>query len=51
LLDNRTDGLGALLLNSINGASSFSEVGTNLLTKLKEYKINKNYRLIKRQSL
>ena len=51
LLDNKSNGLGALLLDSTDNALSFSDVGTNLSKKLKEYEINNNYRLIRRQSL
>lgn len=51
LLDNRTDGLGALLLNSTNGAFSFSDIGINLSKALENYKVSNNYRLIRRQSL
>lgn len=51
LLDNKTNGLGALLLNSTNNAFSFSDVGVNLSKELEKYKVNNNYRLIRRQSL
>jgi len=43
--------LGALLLNSTNNAFSFSDVGVNLSKELEKYKVNNNYRLIRRQSL
>lgn len=53
LLDGRTtEGLGAVLLNSLNGDPvSFKEVGEKLAEELKKYKISENFRLIKRQSL
>ena len=53
LLDKDQGGLGAILLQSINGSVSLIDVGKNLSKLLIDYqnKISKNYRLIKRQSL
>lgn len=58
LLESGTSGLGAILLNSLysdsdgkNFVSSFTEVGKNLESELEKYKINNNYKTIKKESL
>lgn len=51
LLDKDQGGLGAVLLQSTNSAKSFKQVGNNLSRLLESYKVNNNYRLIRRQSL
>ena len=51
LIDSDNNSLGAILLDSLNGATNFSEIGKNLSNKLKQYSIKNKMKLIRKQSL
>lgn len=51
ILENGNESLGAVLLNAVKGSDSFLAVGVRLENMLDRYKINNNYKTIKRQSL